>query len=66
MAVSSVAGLIAGQASNVQSQIATTVLAQNLKAQKSTVLELLGAGQQSASPAADAGPGLGGKLDVSA
>lgn len=58
-----VSSLLAARAGNVQSQIATTILKSNLDSEKSTVLTLLGAGQNSP---ADLGPGIGGNLDISA
>jgi len=65
MSVSSLASsLLTAQAGNTQSQIGTTVLKQDLDAEKSDVLTILGIGS-SPSPA-NVGPGIGGNLDVSA
>jgi hypothetical protein len=58
-----VSGLLAAQAGNVQTQIAATILKSNADSEKSTVLTLLGVGQNSP---ANLGPGVGGNLDVSA
>ena len=58
-----VSGLLAAQAGNVQTQIAATILKSNADAEKSTVLTLLGAGQNSP---ANLGAGIGGNLDISA
>ena len=54
------------QAGNLQTQVATTVLKSNLDAQKSAVMTLLGAGNQSASSLANVAAGIGGNLDVTA
>lgn len=65
MSVSSLAAsLLTAQAGNTQSQIGTTVLKQNLDAEKSAVLTILGVGSPP-SPAS-VGPGIGGNVDVSA
>ena len=45
--MSMVSGLLAAQAGNVQTQVAATILKSNADAEKSTVLTLLGAAQQS-------------------
>jgi hypothetical protein len=50
----------------LQTRIAATVLKANVDSEKSTVLALLGAPQQSPSSQANVGAGVGGKLDVSA
>jgi hypothetical protein len=57
-----VSGLLAAQAGNVQTQIAATILKSNADSEKSTVLTLLGASQNSP---ANLGAGIGGNLDVS-
>jgi hypothetical protein len=65
MSVSSLAAsLLTAQAGNTQQQIGTTVLKQNLDAEKSDVLTILGA--ESPPSPANTGPGIGGNLDVSA
>ena len=56
-----VSSLLAMQAGNTQSQIAATIMKQNLDAEKSAVLTLLGTPSQ-----ANLGPGIGGSLDISA
>jgi len=58
-----VSGLLAAQAGNVQTLIAATILKSNADSEKSTVLTLLGAGQNSP---ANLGAGIGGNLDISA
>ena len=62
MDVSSIAAsLVAMQAGNLQQQIATSVLKQNIDQQRS-VLQLL----QLAPSAANLAPGVGGNLDITA
>ena len=56
--------LISMQAGNTQQQIATSVLKQNLDAEKSSVLTLLGSG--SAPSLANVGSGVGGSLNIAA
>jgi len=63
MDMSLVAAVLASQAGAVQQQVANSVLKSNLDTEKSTVLTLLGAGQNSS---ANLGAGIGGNLDVSA
>lgn len=53
-----VSSLLAMQAGNTQGQIAATLMKQNMDAEKSTVLALLGAPSQ-----ANLGAGIGGALD---
>ena len=48
--VSMAASIMAAKAGALQQQVATSTLKSNLDAQKSTVLTLLGAGQQAPSP----------------
>jgi hypothetical protein len=64
--VSLVSGLLAAQAGKVQTQVAATILKSNLDAEKSTVLTLLGAAQQSPPSLANVGAGVGGNLNISA
>jgi Putative motility protein len=54
---------MAQKAGALQQQMATTMLKQNLDAQKSAVLTLLGGAQQSL---ANVGGGIGGNLNISA
>ncbi|MBN8980562.1 MAG: YjfB family protein [Rhizobiales bacterium] len=62
MDVSSIAAsLVATQAGNLQQQIATSVMKQNIDQQRS-VLQLL---QPTSSPA-NLAPGVGGNIDISA
>lgn len=61
MDVSSIAAsLVAMQAGNLQQQIATSVLKQNIDQQRS-VLQLL-----QPTPSANLAPGVGGNLDITA
>ena len=64
--MSMVSGMLAGQAGNVQMQVATTITKSNADAEKSTVLTLLGAAQQNMSSLANVGAGIGGNLNISA
>jgi hypothetical protein len=62
--IASLAGsLIAAQAGNTQSQIATSVLKSNIDTERSTVLTLLDAGSPSL---ANVGPGVGDNINVKA
>jgi hypothetical protein len=63
MDMSLVAAILSQQQGAFQSQVATTVLKQNLDQQKSDILTLLGSAQQSL---ANVGPGVGGSLNISA
>jgi hypothetical protein len=47
-----------------QMQVAAAIMKSNADAEKSAVLTLLGAAQQSASSPANFGAGIGGNLDV--
>ena len=64
--MSMVSGILAAQAGNVQMQVAAAIIKANADAEKSAVLTLLGAAQQSASSLANVGAGIGGNLDVTA
>jgi hypothetical protein len=64
--MSMVTGMLAAQAGNVQMQVAATMMKSNADAEKSAVLTLLGAAQQSMSSLANVGAGIGGNLNVSA
>ena len=61
--MSMVTSLLAMQAGNVQTQVAATIMKSNADAEKSAVMILLGAGQNSP---ANLGAGIGGNLDISA
>ena len=63
MDMSLVAAILSQQQGVFQSQVATSVLKQNLDQQKSDVLTLLAGAQQSL---ANVGPGIGGNLNVTA
>jgi hypothetical protein len=64
--MSIVSSMLAAQAGNTQMQVAATIMKSNADAEKSAVLTLLGAAQQSASSLANVGAGIGGNLDVTA
>jgi hypothetical protein len=64
--MSMVSGILAAQAGNVQTQVAASIMKSNADAEKSAVLTLLGAAQNSMSSLANVGPGIGGNLDVTA
>jgi hypothetical protein len=59
-----VASVLAMQAGNTQSQIGATIMKSNADTEKSTVLTLLGAAQQSSQ--ANLAAGVGGQLDIAA
>ena len=63
MDMSLVAAILSQQQGAFQSQVATSVLKQNLDQQKSDVLTLRAGAQQSL---ANVGPGIGGNLNISA
>jgi hypothetical protein len=65
MDMSLVMAALSAQTGAVQQQVATAALKSNLDSQKSTVLTLLGAGQQTLSLANQAG-GVGGNLNIAA
>lgn len=65
MDMSLVAAVLSQQASGIQQQVATSVMKQNLDAQKEAVQTLLGAAQQTLS-LANVGPGIGGNLNTAA
>ena len=64
--ISLVTGLLSAQAGKVQSQIAPTILKSSADAEKSAVLTLLGAAQETLSSLANVGAGIGGNIDISA
>jgi hypothetical protein len=64
--MSMVGGIVAAQAGNMQMQVAATIMKSNSDAEKSAVLTLLDAAQQSLSSLANVGAGIGGNLDVTA
>jgi hypothetical protein len=63
--ISVVSSLLAAQAGNTQTQVAAAILKSNADAEKSAVLTLLGAAQQSPS-LANVGAGIGGNLNITA
>ncbi|WP_315736206.1 MULTISPECIES: putative motility protein [unclassified Bradyrhizobium] len=65
MDMSLVAAVMAQQTGAIQQQVATSVMKQNLNAQKDAVMTLLGGAQQTLS-LANAGPGVGGNLNIAA
>jgi hypothetical protein len=58
-----VTSMLAMQAGNTQTQVATTIMASNNAAEKSDMQTLLG---MPGSSQANLGPGVGGNLDISA
>jgi hypothetical protein len=64
--MSLVSNLLAAQSGGVQTQVAATIMKSNADAEKSAVLTLLGAAQQSMSSLANVGAGIGGNLNVTA
>ena len=64
--LSMVSSMLAAQAGNMQMQVAAAIVKSNADADKSSVLTLLGAAQQSTSSLANLGAGMGGNLDVTA
>jgi len=63
--MSMVSSLLAAQAGNTQTQVATAILKSNADSEKSAVLTLLGAAQQNQS-LANVGAGIGGNLNIAA
>jgi hypothetical protein len=62
--MSMVSSILAMQAGNTQSQIAATMIKSNADSEKSAVMTLLGAAQQSSQ--ANLAAGIGSNLDISA
>ncbi len=58
-----VSSMLAARQGALQSNVAATVMKQNMDAQKSAVLTILGAGQPSL---ANVGPGVGNNLNIAA
>jgi hypothetical protein len=61
--ISMVSSLLSAQAGNTQMQVAASIMKSNANAEKSAVMTLLGAGQNSL---ANVGAGIGGNLNVMA
>lgn len=61
--MSMVSSLLSAQAGNTQMQVAASIIKSNATAEKSAVMTLLGAGQNSL---ANVGAGIGGNVNVSA
>ena len=61
--MSMVTGILAMQAGNTQTQVATSIMKSNADAEKSTALTLLGAAQPSL---ANVGAGIGGNVNATA
>jgi hypothetical protein len=66
MDMSLVTAALGAQTGALQMQVAATIMKSNLDEEKSSVLTLLGAGEQSASSLANVAAGIGGNLDISA
>jgi hypothetical protein len=66
MDMSLVTAALGAQTGALQTKVAASIMKSNLDAEKSSVLTLLGAGDQSASSLANVAAGIGGNLDVSA
>jgi hypothetical protein len=64
--MSMVTSILAMQAGNTQTQVATSIMKSNADAEKSAVMTLLGTSGQSASSPANLGAGIGGNLDITA
>ena len=62
--MSMVSGILAAQAGNTQTQVATSIMKSNMDAEKFAVEKLLGG--QTAPSTANLGPGIGGNLNISA
>ena len=61
-----VSGILAMQAGNVQTQVATAIMKSNMDADKSAVQTLLGAAQQNIASLANVGVGIGGNVNITA
>ena len=61
--MSMVTSLLSAQAGNTQMQVAASIMKSNATAEKSAVMTLLGAGQNSL---ANVGAGIGGNVNVTA
>jgi hypothetical protein len=64
--MSIVSAMLAAQAGNTQTQVATAIMKSNADAEKSVVQTLLGAAQQNISSLANVGAGIGGNINISA
>ena len=61
-----VSSMLAAQTGALQSNMAATIMKQNMNAEKFAVQTLLGAGTQSPPSLANVGAGIGGNLNISA
>ena len=61
--MSMVSSLLSAQAGNTQMQVAASIMKSNATAEKSAVMTLLGAGQNSL---ANVGAGIGGNVNMTA
>jgi len=59
-------GILAMQAGNMQTQVATAIMKSNMDADKSAVQTLLGAAQQNIASLANVGAGIGGNVNITA
>jgi hypothetical protein len=66
MDMSLVMAAMAAKAGALQTQVANSVLKSNLDSEKSSVLTLLGAGQQNAASLGNVAAGVGGNLNIAA
>jgi hypothetical protein len=66
MDMSLVTAALGAQTGALQMNVAAAIMKSNLDGEKSSVLTLLGAGDQSASSLANVAAGIGGNLDISA
>ena len=64
--MSMVSSILAAQAGNTQTQVATAIMKSNADAEKSAVQTLMGAGGQNVSSLANVAAGIGGNLNVTA
>jgi len=61
-----VSGMLAMQAGNMQTQVATAMMKSNMDAEKSAVQTLLGGAQQNLASLANVGAGIGGNVNITA
>ena len=64
--MSIVSAMMAMQAGGLQMKMAATMVKSTMESEKSTVLTLLGGGQQNAASLANVAEGIGGNLNITA